>query len=78
MPRRLQPCGTRAAYQRHYRNGEKPCRPCRDAYNSYQSEYARDRGNQRAYQRALKRLARMHPNVFDALYAEELAKEADR
>jgi WhiB family redox-sensing transcriptional regulator len=28
---RLQPCGTLAAYTRHYRNGEKPCAACRDA-----------------------------------------------
>ena len=27
----LKPCGTRAAYVRHLRHGEDPCRPCRDA-----------------------------------------------
>jgi hypothetical protein len=27
----LQPCGTLAAYSRHYRNGEKPCDECRRA-----------------------------------------------
>jgi hypothetical protein len=30
-PQPSQPCGTRAAYTRHRRNGETPCRPCRDA-----------------------------------------------
>jgi hypothetical protein len=27
----LKPCGTTAAYQRHYINGETPCDPCRAA-----------------------------------------------
>lgn len=27
----LAPCGTRAAYRRHHRRGEKPCEPCRRA-----------------------------------------------
>lgn len=35
LPRRsrgkLKPCGTRAAYERHRRNGEKPCEDCRVA-----------------------------------------------
>ena len=26
-----QPCGTTAAYRRHVRNGEPPCRACREA-----------------------------------------------
>lgn len=30
-PRALEPHGTTAAYQRHRRNGEKPCEPCRAA-----------------------------------------------
>lgn len=32
-PRELKPCGTRAAYDRHRRNGETPCDDCRDAAN---------------------------------------------
>lgn len=28
MPRELQPCGTPAAYRRHLRHGEPPCKPC--------------------------------------------------
>ena len=27
----LRPCGTRAAYKRHHRNGEPPCAECREA-----------------------------------------------
>lgn len=30
-----QSCGTPAAYTRHYRNGEKPCEACREAYSAY-------------------------------------------
>ncbi len=29
--RALQPCGTRAAYQRHLAHREVPCRPCSEA-----------------------------------------------
>lgn len=31
--RRLAGCGTNAAYDRHVRNGEQPCDPCRRAHN---------------------------------------------
>lgn len=27
----VKPCGTSAAYKRHYRHGEKPCEACRQA-----------------------------------------------
>lgn len=33
-PRQLQPCGTLAAYRRHARRKEKPCRACKDAHNA--------------------------------------------
>ena len=39
VTRELAPCGTQAAYQRHRRNGETPCRPCARA-NS-QAHYRR-------------------------------------
>ncbi len=39
MPRELQPCGTPAAYQRHYKRGEEPCGACREAKADYQREY---------------------------------------
>ena len=29
------PCGTLTAYGQHYRRGEKPCKPCRDARARY-------------------------------------------
>jgi hypothetical protein len=31
MPRKLRPCGTRAAYQRHLYNKEEPCEACKAA-----------------------------------------------
>ena len=31
----LKPCGTLAAYRRHTRRREKPCRSCSDASNAY-------------------------------------------
>lgn len=36
--RSVAPCGTYAAHNRHLRNGEKPCDPCRTAANTYQRE----------------------------------------
>lgn len=41
MPRKLQPCGTKGAYMRHIRKGEKPCTPCKKAWALY---YAKRRG----------------------------------
>lgn len=38
MARRLQPCGTVAAYRRHLRHGEVPCRSCCDALALAQRE----------------------------------------
>lgn len=37
----LQPCGTMAAYQRHKRDGEEPCQPCREAKRIASKEYQR-------------------------------------
>ena len=39
----LAPCGTATACKRHYRNGEKPCEPCRLAGKAAQEEYRRQR-----------------------------------
>lgn len=30
-------CGTPAGCRKHYRHGEKPCEPCREAMNAYRS-----------------------------------------
>lgn len=34
-PNAIQPHGTNAAYRRHERAGEEPCRPCREARRQY-------------------------------------------
>jgi len=35
----MQPCGTHAAFRRHYLAGETPCGPCREANAAYQRAY---------------------------------------
>lgn len=70
MARELKACGTVAAYVRHKRAGEEPCDACREAYNAGHVPRAKARS------RALGRLARMFPQQYAALFAEELAKEA--
>jgi hypothetical protein len=35
----LQPCGTYAAYMRHIRRHDTPCRECTDANNRYKAKY---------------------------------------
>jgi predicted nucleic acid-binding Zn ribbon protein len=42
-PRPKKPCGTFAAYRRHIRNGETPCRPCKDAKAEESRRYPRKR-----------------------------------
>lgn len=37
----LQPCGTPAAYLRHWRRGEDPCTPCKEAHRAHNKENAR-------------------------------------
>ena len=59
MSRELQPCGTRAAYQRHMRRGEQPCKACREANRTRALEEWRKRnaqscGTNAGYQRHVK------------------------
>jgi hypothetical protein len=42
MPRKLQPCGTRAAATRHRRNGEPVCGACEDAERKYWRDQPRN------------------------------------
>lgn len=37
----MMPCGTPAAYKRHYVAGEKPCEPCKVAHRHYKRVHAR-------------------------------------
>lgn len=73
-------CGTYKGWQRHYRQQEESCGPCRLAKNEYQRAYRASNAAYRADQlrrkaardRAGRRLAALYPTLFSALYAEEL------
>lgn len=78
-------CGTRAGYNAHKRRDEKPCDPCREAWNAYMRDYragnenwkqyknAHQREYQRARSRAAQRLIANHRNEYNALLAAERA-----
>ena len=57
-------CGTPGGFHRHHRRNEKPCRPCLAAFRRVQN----------ARNRALSRLARLHPGEYVRLLAEETEK----
>jgi len=75
--------GTYAGYQRHIREKESTCAPCREAARLYVAErrasnpdsYAREKAGTRASSRALWRLADLHRDEYDRLYADELRAE---
>ena len=54
MPRELEPCGTRAAYQRHRRAGEEPCGPCREAMRAANRQFEEARPTRKRNRRELK------------------------
>lgn len=77
--RTLMPCGTRAAYLRHYKRGEPIDDACRDAYNAYYRDYRKGLPGavrlryalvEDARRRAKNRLSDAHPDRFEALTAE--------
>lgn len=70
-------CGTTSGYQRHRRDGEKPCDACTKATAEYDarrraqdSEQQKNRLRGRAQSRALLELARRHPAEYQRLYQE--------
>ena len=71
--------GTYAGSQAHRKEGVRPCKPCRDAYNEYMRGHRKVNANQSASRnarsRALSRLAQAHHADYAALYAQEMAKE---
>lgn len=79
-------CGTYAGYVRHVKvTKDVPCDECRAAATLYHRIYrqrpgvrARELDRERDRQRALSRLARMHPTEFRALYDEERGKRSPR
>jgi hypothetical protein len=68
----LKPCGTVAAYMRHYRRGEEPCEECLQAKRDRYKQIDSDRVLARA--RASVRLRGEYPRRFQELVREELAK----
>lgn len=88
MTRELQPCGTPAAYMRHIKAKQKPCEPCRLAWNAYQVDRRQDpdirmatreanKVSRVARYRALVRLAKRYPPEYRALLAEERQRLLD-
>lgn len=71
MARKLKPCGTDAAYQRHYARGEPIDEACKAAHS------AKVRPGAKARQRALEQLAREYPRRFLELL-DEYRKAAAR
>jgi hypothetical protein len=72
--RELQPCGTRAAYQRHKRHGEEADEACLQANNAQTPKQKADYA--RARQCALENLASAEPKEFPALL--KAARDAGR
>ena len=77
-------CGTAAGYIRHIRAKETACEECRAAHTLYvrlwraRGGMAKTRAQNSARQRALSRLARMHPTEYRALYTEERQRDNER
>lgn len=72
-------CGTYGGYQRHKRQGEKPCDGCREAATAYVAKRratnalarAYDQEYNRARRRALERLADLHRAEYLRILDEE-------
>lgn len=71
--------GTRAGAQAHRKDGEFPCDPCREAWNSYHRALradpefrATEARKSAARSRALWRLAALHRDEFERLYLIEV------
>ena len=72
--------GTYAGYNEHHREGTSPCAECRAAANAYHKKWRkkgsagaqRERDMQNAASRARWRLAKLHPDEYQALLAEEV------
>lgn len=77
-------CGTYAGYQAHGRRGEYACEPCKKALAEYTAKWrkanpeAARRGQSRQYarERALRELARRHPDELAELLRDELGETA--
>lgn len=73
-------CGTPRGRMAHIRAGEDPCDACREGYaayfrayrSSHPAEYRANVANGKARLRAMRRLARLHPDQYAELCREEL------
>ena len=81
VPKEPVTCGTYAGYQRHVRNGEPTCEPCREkarermaAYRSDPNVAAKVKAENAARDRAAWRLVDMHRDDFRRIYREELSR----
>ena len=78
-------CGTYGGYQAHGQRGEERCDACKEASRRYQSQrrktypraQAAEKAKEYARDRALRKLARLHPAEFRVLYDAELATLPD-
>lgn len=73
----LQPCGTKAAYQRHLDRDEPACDPCVAANAAYRREHydgtrERNRAYQKAWRLAEKRLKAMFPVEWRKVLRQEM------
>ena len=68
-------CGTDTGYKAHRARGEEACDDCKAAHVIYEYGSKDRRVYQKVFQRALRKLARLHESEFAALLAEERAKE---
>ena len=72
-------CGTQAGYARHRRKGEEACEPCKEANRAGVKEWSersfnreRRRRQARARSMAKNRLAALHSEDYESLYAAAL------
>lgn len=79
-------CGTYRGWAAHRRADEYPCHPCKQANAAYMQGWRKRRpemhaehvATQDARNRALRRLARLHPQDMRRLYAAEMASARTR
>ncbi len=70
--RPLKPCGTTAAYQRHYLNGETPCDPCYAAKAvDRHTRYWKAKGGE-PFANTAPRIITDHLETFGAMTIQEL------
>lgn len=74
--RKPEPCGTRASYRRHLKNGETPCQPCKDANAAYKRARYKPKRSRKIYYIAGRAtsLSRRQNEVRETIIAEKLRR----